>query len=210
VSISAQVDPAQSEADFREEIHSTLRKFIDSDWKIQSIQRSKGTKYENVYVTATARVPEKENHHLNERANELTRIGFELINPTVDYALNFDEVQSVNAKLRLSLLQQALAETTAINDTFRKMGHGRPGYRLSSTRFDGGNQQQLRNAPPLHAMMASASIASPVVAQGGAAPAPIYEVQGLDTDAACAAPRDLNVSTRFTMTGTFVLRSVHE
>lgn len=206
VSISAQVDPTQSEAGFRDEIHSTLRKFIDSDWKIQAIQRSKGSKYENVYVTATARVAEKENHHLNERANELTRIGFELINPTVDYALTFDEVQSVNAKLRLDLLQQALAETTAINETFRKMGHGKPAYRISSTRFDAGNQQQLRNAPPIHAMMASATVASPMGGSFNAAP---YQDEAVGAAIETSEPRDLNVSTRFTMTGTFVLRSVH-
>src|ERR1044071_5741402 len=122
ISINAQVDPTTSESDFRNEIQSTLRKFIDTEWKIQSIQRFKGNKYENVIVTATARAHEAENYRLQERADALTRIGFEVTNPTVDYSLAFDEVQQVNAELRAKLLKKALDETNTINETFYEAG----------------------------------------------------------------------------------------
>lgn len=213
VGITAQVDPTNSEGDFRNEIQSTLKKFVDTDWKIQSIQRSKGTRYENVHVQATARVPESENHQLQERATSLSRIGFELVNPSVDYSLTFDEIQAVNEELRITLFKNALVECASYNEALKEAKHKVDSlsrgtslvqYRISSSRFDlGDNYGASNSTQPMHlqAMMATVSHMGAGVNAG-------YqddEFADDDTDAAM----DLNVSTRFSMTGTFVLRYLH-
>jgi hypothetical protein len=210
VGISAQVAPETSEADFRKEIQDTLKRFINADWKIQSISRFKGNKYENVSVAATARIPETENYRLQERANEVTRIGFELVNPNVDYSLTFDEIQAVNAELRQTLLRKALDEVTEINQTFREMGT--PGirqiFRISNIRFDAGNNQ-FTNATPLHLNQMHQYLGGNAVAASATAPVGAYNI--METDAASADPGpslDLNVSTRFSMVGTFTLSNL--
>jgi len=209
VSIQAQVDPAQSETDFRIEVQTTLRNFVETEWKIQSIQRSKSGKYENVYVSAMARIPEGDNHHLHERVDAVSRIGFELTNPQVDYSLSFDDIQKINKELRLSLMAQALDECNDINKTFKANGHSHfARYRISSSRFDNGNNQQLRNTPMQHGQYAlTATMAAPVYGGALAAGANMMN-DGAYADAIEVPPADLNVSTRFSMTGTFVLRAV--
>lgn len=204
VSIQAQVDPAQSEADFRSEIQKTLHNFIDADWKVQSIQRSKGTsKFESVYVQATARVPERENYQLTDRANLVSRVGFELVGPSVDYSLSFDEVQKINRELRLNLIQSALEECKAINEAFNKIGHLRRHieYRVSSTKFDNGNNQVSR---PLAATAYNMTNVTAAMPMGGA----VGNEYGAELEAASAVPVDVNVSTRFSMVGYFTLRQV--
>jgi hypothetical protein len=208
VSISAQVDPTQAESEFRGEIQKTLRKFIEADWKIQAIHRSKGTsKYEMVTVQATARVPERENYQLTDRANAVSRIGFELLAPTVDYSLSFDEIQKINRELRLSLINQALEECRAITDAYTKAGYKHYEYRVSSTRFDNGSTQQA--TPPIRAYAANIT-SSPLggsVTSGTPLPVQAYNEE-LVADAAPEPQMDVNVSTRFSMVGYFTLRSV--
>jgi len=199
VSISAQVDPTQGESEFRIEIQNTLKGFIDADWKIQSIQRSKGTgKYESVYVQATARVPERENYQLTDRANAVSRIGFELVNPNVDYSLSFDEIQDINRVLRLTLIANALFECNLVNAAYKNSGARRPAvFRVSSSNFNNnpavGNMGHMVRAQGLSPM-------SPVGGGGS---------YGMEADAASPMPQmDVNVSTRFSMVGNFTLRAV--
>lgn len=206
VTINAQVDPEQSESGFRTEIHSSLRKFIDTEWKIQSIQRFKGTgKFEQVTVMATARVPEHENSKLVERANAITRMGFELSNPTVDYSLTFDEVQEVNRELRQILFLNAIEECHSYNTTLIKtnMG-GYANFRVSDSQFNTGNlHQNISKAFNNAYNVASMGATVPV---GGAG-----AFTDQETDACSpgdGGSSDLNVSTRFEMTGTFILRAV--
>ncbi len=208
VGINAQIDQSTNESDFRAELQATLKKFIDTDWKIQSIQRFKGTnRYETVSVAATARVQETENYQLQERATILSRIGFELINPQVDYSLTFDEIQKVNEELRLSLLTKALSETAAINKAFNENStpDTRQIFRVSSTRFDNGDAA-ASNVTKSYASNASNATALAVYQVTGSS-----VMEDDDELVGCAAPGeplDLNVSTRFSMTGTFVLRHV--
>lgn len=212
VGISAQVASNTSETDFRSQIHSTLRDFIDTEWKIQSIQRHKGSSnFEQVTVQATARVPEKENYQLSERATQLSCIGFELINPTVDYSLTFDEIQSVNRGLRLSLFNQALQECDAYNEAqIESGGYQHGNYRVASSRFDADYNADYNagrvSINPINAMM-MATNASPMP-KGGS----VYqeETVGGAFDCAGEGTQDLNVSTRFEMTGQFVLRGLRE
>lgn len=217
VNIQAQVNPDQSETEFRKEVQSSLRQFISGDWRIQSVTRSKGNQFEIVYVQATIRVPDKENYALATRANTVSRIGFELINPRAEYELTFDEIQAVNAELRLTLLKTALAETEAFNTAF-KDAKQRPtnAYRISSTRFDTGNIQNSTNNSNsfgngrVMAMTASASASPSPAMVGGSSGA--YQVDmndDLDSATSDEGSADMGVTTRFSMTGTFVLRSVH-
>lgn len=219
VQVQAQVDPSQSETDFRAEVQKTLHDFIDAEWKIQSVNRNKDGKYENVFVSAMARVPESENHHLSERADTVSRIGFQLRNPSVDYSLSFDDIQAINAELRLSLLTMALAECTKMNAAFREGGYRSAKYRVSSSRFDQGHNQQVNNsnvrfhpevmvstAAPAMMMQSIGATANTIRAQGGGAIAKSVDEDSFD--AADSAPADLNVSTRFWMSGQFILRAV--
>lgn len=233
VAVSAQVDPATSENDFRSELQSTLKKFIAADWKLQSIQRAKGNRYETVTVYATARVPEAENYRLQERATEVSRIGFELVNPTVDYSLTFDEVQKINADLRATLVTDALTEVNTMNTIFKdayvyvSARVTRPVYRVAHSVFQNGDQEGL---VPLHlnqmAKAYSGSVSNTkdkgpfralgatqaMMAQGplGSGAPQTVEMGDFDDDDSADAPEallDLNVSTRFSMTGTFTLRA---
>lgn len=208
VSISAQVDPTQGENEFRGEIQKTLRNFIDGDWKIQSIQRSKGTgKYEIVYVQATARVPERENYQLIDRANAVSRIGFELVGPVVDYNLGFDDIQKINQELRLTLINDALTECNTISEAYTNAGFSRRAgndYRVSSVRFDNGNNQQV--TPGVRAYTASMNVTAPIGATMGA-PIPMQSYEDESGGSAPEEPLDVNVSTRFSMIGYFTLRS---
>jgi hypothetical protein len=218
VNIQAQVDPNQSETDFRKEVQATLRRFITGDWRIQSVQRSKGNQFEYVNVQATVRVADKENYALVTRANAVSRIGFELASPRAEYELTFDEIQAVNAELRLTLLKLALAECAAYNDAFKEAKQ-RPSnvYRISSTRFDSGNMQNssVNNARSFnanHVLMAAS--ASPTISSMGGSVGNVYQVEdelsGAVPSDGDEGSADMGVTTRFSMTGNFVLRSVHE
>lgn len=226
VSIQAQIDPEKSEADFRKEIHKTLRDFIPGDWKIQNINRQKGNQFEAVYVNATVRVSDKEDYRLEDRAAKVSRIGFELINPRAEYELTFDQIQYVQKELRLMLMEQALQECKAYNETFKANGFSRTIYRISSSHFNNGSQTRASN----NAMAYTATANTPLIAataspMGGASPkggAGIYTVSMQDgampanigmeetTEAADEGNDDIGVTSRFSMSGTFVLRAVHE
>jgi hypothetical protein len=220
VNIKAQVENETNEADFRQAVQATLKSFIDTEWKIQNVHRSKGSsRYEDVFVQATARVSEKENHQLQERAAKLSRIGFEVINPSVDYNLTFDEIDQVNRELRLELFRQVLTETNEINKVFAELAQGSPKshFRVSSTRFaDGSEQESASNRflnAPVHAMMATAAplirdMAMPYSGNAIGSGASNYddEDEFFDMEDADEGSADLNVSTRFTMVGTFILR----
>lgn len=209
VHISAQIDPSQPESAFRAEVHSTLKRFIDTDWKIQNIQRNTGNQFENVYVQATARVLEKENYQLNDRAKKVSKVAFEVINPTADYSLTFDEIQQVNTDLRLILLRKAIAECVSYNSAFKDAsGHRTVRYRVASSRFDNGsNQQQNHKMLNVNAMMVNAS-ASPTGGSVGIGAIPYgNEVQDEGSEVVTDETTDFNVNTRFWMTGTFVLRA---
>lgn len=222
VSVTAQIDPATTESEFRNELQSTLQKFITTDWKIQSIQRSKGTGiYEYVSVSATARVPESENYKLQERAGKVSRIGFELVNPSVDYSLTFDQVQEINAGLRATLVSNALTEVNALNALFQKEGVKgvRQFFRVAHVGFNEGDSAPLhinqmakaysgsvsnaKDKGPFRAQAMMATSASPTGSGSSA-----YEEVSFEDDAADeAALIDMNVSTRFSMTGSFTLRA---
>jgi len=197
VSIQAQVDPEQSEASFRKEIQRTLRDFIPGDWKIQNISRQKGNQFETVFVNATVRVSDKEDYKLESRAARVSRIGFELINPRAEYTLTFDEIQGVNKELRLTLMKQALVECKEYNDACKDAKFSAK-YRVSSSRFDNGVSTSLNNMKAMSANVMMA--ASPMISSGP------YHTEGCDDEGTA----DIGVNSRFSMTGTFVLRSVHD
>jgi hypothetical protein len=205
VAIQAQVHPDQSETEFRKQVHSTLRQFIKGDWKIQSIQRQKGNQFEGVTVRATVRVSEKEDHQLESRAAKVSKIGFELVSPNSEYELTFDEIQAVNAELRLSLVNQALAECSKYNAAFKDAGYGSLKYRISSTRFDNGNVMNAGNRQNFNMMIAASANAT--MASSNQYQPEMMEDLGLE-EAAEEGSTDMGVSTRFSMIGTFVLRSV--
>jgi hypothetical protein len=202
VTIQAKVDPQEPESGFRSQINSTLKDFIETEWKIQSIQRAMGTgRYEDVTVRATARVPEQENYQLSERANRLSRMGFELSLPTVDYSLTFDEVQKINQELRSNLFRMAIEECHDFNNSLKDRKNSKyANYRVAYSQFAAGNAQQ-NNA------YSNATI--PIAAFGAGS----YDFSEKDSAAAMdiadisdSSSTNLNVSTRFEMTGTFVLR----
>lgn len=206
VTVQAQVAPDQSETDFRKQVQRTLREFVPGEWKIQSVQRGKGNQFENVIVRAIVRVSEKEDYQLEARATKVSKIGFELVGPRAEYELTFDEIQAVNAELRLTLIKQALSECDNFNEAFADAGYNETEYRISSTRFDAGNVMNMANnrMPIAHAMIASSASPSPM----GGGMMPTYQdfEEGVESDGS----QDMGVTTRFSMVGTFVLRSAYE
>lgn len=210
VSIQAQVDPAQSEPEFRREVHSALRGFINGEWKIQNIHRAKGNQFESVGVNATVRVSDSENYQLEGRAQKINRIGFELVNPRAEYELTFDEIQAVNQELRLVLVKKALDECAAYNASHRENGFASQKYRISSSRFDNGNATSASNRSNVTpgVFIAASATASPYGGSISNATIP-YQQEDPAASSQDDGATDMGVSTRFTMTGTFVLRSVY-
>lgn len=210
VAIQAQIAPDQEDSDFRKQVHSTLRKFVNGEWKIQSINRQKGNQFEGVQVRATVRVSEKEDYQLEARAAKVSKIGFELISPHAAYELTFDQIQEVNAKLRLTLIKSALIECTSYNIAFKDASFGNPKYRISSSRFDTGNTLNTGNSRnngfgAVNAIMTSAS---PSPLGGSTMGSTAYQQEMTDEKTSDDGSVDMGVSTRFSMVGYFVLRSV--
>lgn len=218
VGIRAKIETTTSEPEFRARINSTLKQFIDAEWKISSINRSKSSgKFEQVAVAATARVPETENYQLQTRANELSQSDFELLNPQVDYELTFDEIQTIHQELRSTLLESALKETTLMNGSFHKLAKAlRQEFRVSSSRFEIDNgsarlTKSISNQPfRAHAMMASMSPAGGAQqAEGFGDAADDFDDEVVSSNRSTPSSiTDFNVSTRFGMTGFFIMRSV--
>lgn len=216
VSVQAQVDPEQTDADFRKEIHRTLRKFVPGEWKIQNISRQKGNQFETVWVNAVVRASDKEDYQLESRAAKVSRIGFELVNPRAEYELTFDEVQAVNQELRLMLLTQALAECKAINQAIKESGFTGQKYRISSSRFDGGmqaggnnNRRNFANAPMIAASMAASALPLPSGQYNVSMNDVVASSSEDDASGTDEGSDDIGVSSRFSMTGVFVLRSLY-
>lgn len=211
--IQAQVSPDQSDPDFRKQVQSTLRAFVPGEWKIQNITRQKGNQFEGVHVRATVRVSEKEDYQLESRAAKVSKIGFELVGPKAEYELTFDEIQAVNAELRLELVKQALAECANYNKAFHDANY-EDNYRISSTRFDAGNYMNMGNNLSANnrayaTTMIATSTASPLAGSASTMPTSHqYHAEVSDMEETEEGSPDMGVSTRFSMVGTFVLRSV--
>lgn len=117
ITVSAQRGPETDEKTLRTQIAAALRNFINADWRYIGVSRNRGqTRFENVVVTAIARVPEAENKDLVERASAVSKPGLELVNPIAAYALPFDEVRRINSDLRLALVKLADEECGKHND----------------------------------------------------------------------------------------------
>lgn len=199
VNVVAQIDPkTTTEEAFRAEVRAKLNEFIDAEWKITGIQRQSSGKYEQVFVTATARVEEKENVRLEERAEAVSRIGLELRNPEADTTLPTKIADETNESLRVKLAEKAVAEAKRYSDllgaTFRvsHLTYQRGGSNIQTQKgYARAVSASLESAP----MMASAM---PSMYQDASSPAGGSESE----------ETEFNVSTKFTMSATVVLRAI--
>jgi hypothetical protein len=189
VTVNAQRDDATSEEAMRTNIKAALRKFVNAEWRFLGVGRQRGkTRFEDVTVSAVARVPESENKQLLDRTNAVSIQGLELTNPVAAYALPFDKVQEVNRELRVALVEQARNECEEYNKN--KSGNK---YRVASIEFADTPRQG-------GGMRASGVYASNIVpsGSGGQAGGVVDEIEG--------SP-DLGVTERFLVSAQVILRA---
>jgi len=198
VQVVAQRATNASEDEMRFKIKDALQRFINADWRFTNVARQRGqTRFEQITVQALARVPERENVQLNERADNVSEQGLELISPTATYSLPFDKVQEINRDLRLALAKQAQAECDAYNA--QKPGRT---YRVGLIEF--------ADTPRLNAGQTAQNLRAGNAYRNSAISPSVYAVAqtaGLDEDEPDEGAPDLGVTERFWVAAQVTLKA---
>lgn len=116
----------------RETIRAMMRRFIDTDWQFSNlIRKAHASGSEEITLTATARVPEKENYGLDRRREEASRANdtMRIVSATTDTSPTTAQIAEAQSKLRLELLKKAQAELKLINEAMSEK------YRLGQVVF---------------------------------------------------------------------------
>lgn len=125
------------------QIRAALDRFIpDIDWGISTLQRG-GTQtvgYEQINVTAVARIPGTQNFNLNERAHLASREGLTLSNAFADCSLPVSVVDRVVHELREEIVKKVMFDLTEFErQTGRK-------WRVGDIEFGVGGHSGTRTA----------------------------------------------------------------
>ena len=131
VPVVALIDSDTAEETIRNDIRAALAKFIPcAEWQFNNIHRSPdGTGHERMQLNAVARVSERENYRLEQRARDASRTGLQISFPKVDATIPAAKMEEAEAKLRVSLVAKAVAEMKALSDAAGRS------YRLHSVNF---------------------------------------------------------------------------
>lgn len=129
--IMALIDGDTTEETIRSDIRAALAKFIPgAEWQFNSIYRTPdGTGHEVMHLNAVARVSERENNRLQQRAKDASRTGLQINTPQVDTTIPAAKLEEAEAKLRVSLVSKAVEEQLALSKAAGR------NYRLHSLNF---------------------------------------------------------------------------
>src|SRR5690606_27462315 len=113
-----------------------------AEWQFNSIYRAPdGTGHERMQLNAVARVSERENNRLEQRAKEASRTGLQINAPNVDTTIPAAKLEEAEAKLRISLVKKAVEEQAALTEAAGRK------YRLHSLNFlNAGDVGQRKSA----------------------------------------------------------------
>ncbi len=122
------------QAELHRQIRDALNRFMpEVDWVFSTLYRegNRTVGFEQINLTASARIPCAQNFNLHERARYASREGLTLSNATVDYSLPFSLVNSVVHELRGEILSKVLID---IADFERQTGRK---WRIGDVEFGG-------------------------------------------------------------------------
>lgn len=153
VPIIALIDGDTAEETIRSDIRAALAKFIPgTDWQFNSIYRTPdGTGHERMQLNAVARVSERENYRLGQRAKDASRTGLQINAPHVDTTIPNAKLEEAETKLRASLVTKAVSEMKALT-----AAAGRS-YRLHSVNFLNSGDVAHRKSAHLNATVAASA-----------------------------------------------------
>lgn len=165
VPIVALIDGDTAEETIRSDIRAALAKFIPgAEWQFNSIYRSPdGTGHERMQLNAVARVSERENNRLEQRAKEASRTGLQINPPNVDSTIPAAKMEEAEAKLRISLVKKAVQEQAALTEAAGRK------YRLHSLNFLNAGDVGLRKSATINATAQSygSGFATESIGSGG-------------------------------------------
>ena len=126
----------------KEAIREVVQQFIVADWSFSNMTRNNHPSgVEQVNLTATARVPEAENHALDQRRVTASRPGLTIHSHTIDISPTARQIDEAQSRLRLNILQKAQAECEAVSQTLGEQ------YRLGDVDFGESDEFSASNAP---------------------------------------------------------------
>jgi hypothetical protein len=142
VQVNTLVPNDKSEELIRTDIKGALAKFIPTaEWSFSNLQRSSDTTgYERIYLQASARVSERENFKLEERAKQVSVHGLSLAKVQVDSTVPVYKLEKAEQELRLDIIKKAMTETKEICELTKRdyrvqaieyQNQGDPTYRKS-------------------------------------------------------------------------------
>lgn len=151
VPIVALIDSDTAEEKIRSDIRAALAKFVPgAEWQFNSIYRAPdGTGHERMQLNAVARVGERENNRLEQRAKDASRTGLQINAPHVDTTIPSAKLEEAEAALRVSLVKKAVAEQKALSEAAGRT------YRLHSLNFLNAGDVGIRKSVHLNATVAA-------------------------------------------------------
>lgn len=130
--IVAQVQPGESQDALPARVREMMNKIVaDADWKFSNVVRVEdATGFERVTLTASARVPEKENFLLEARCKEVSTLGLRIASVEADISIPSSMIEQANRELRVKLASKAAEEAESLSKVIPGEG-----YRVSDISF---------------------------------------------------------------------------
>lgn len=126
-----------------------------ADWKLIAFNRSEDqTGLERWNAQYEARMPEGQLSGLYETVKKNSKAGMKLTVATIDFSPTLDEVEAVNAGLRVKLLKQVADQLKTINGTMPDRQ-----YRVSQVNFNSSGFMPPQPMPMMYAKAAMADMA---------------------------------------------------
>jgi hypothetical protein len=165
--IAAMLTPGFTEEQLRADIKDALAKFIPSaEWQTNNLNRTRDASgYERISLNAAARVSERENYNLEERAEAVSRTGLKITNVIADTTIQAKKIEEAERALRKDVLIKAMEELKIINEVVSDSAYSP--FRIGQITF---SNHGTSNAKSLNATIASASYGSSLGVAGSAGP----------------------------------------
>jgi hypothetical protein len=98
-----------------------MNRFITASWQFANITRTAhDSGYEQINLTASARVSESENRALDSRRKEVSQKGLSISKVTPDISFPASLVEETERKLRLAIIHKAQDECLAISSAMKR------------------------------------------------------------------------------------------
>jgi hypothetical protein len=151
--IAGMIKSDVSEQKLKDSIREVITRFIDADWEFSNMVRtSHQSGMEQVTVTATARVPESENHALDRRREVASRDldWMQIVSAVADTSPSPAQIEETQSKLRVAIIRKAQRELKLINETVDET------YRIGRIAFNSTYNADVPRANVMASMSASA------------------------------------------------------